>query len=89
MAALFVFYRGYRGLALEFDWIRSYYVCQALLGAVWFIFSIVDAGSFNGFMKSERLFQENYGFQGFLSVVESIGYLLNSIFSYFCIYKVR
>ena len=82
--ALFIFYQGYRGLALSSaSLLQQYKMFQGVALVFTFLFVIVPMGSINGF---GRFGTDNYkhspsgkGYWGFAIVVESLIYLVNFV----------
>lgn len=64
-----------------------YKISQAILCIFWFIFSIIEAGPFDGWAKINDLSDCNLGFNIFLAVLQSIAYLVASVLGVFCIFK--
>lgn len=87
--AFYAFYKGYLGVCKETSNIRWYQIIQGILCIAWFVFSIVFAGAINGFVRTGQLFSAGYGFQGILSLFESILYLADCFLGIFCIWRVR
>mmetsp|Transcript_4714 Transcript_4714/g.5154 ORF Transcript_4714/g.5154 Transcript_4714/m.5154 type:complete len:215 (+) Transcript_4714:55-699(+) len=75
--AFFSFYRGYRGLCFPGATLFWYYVTQGILMCLYFCFSIISAGPFNGWLMVSFLFSGGYIFQGIVGILESMLYLGN------------
>ena len=88
-AALYVFYKGYRGLVIDESQLRLYKFFQAILALAWFIWSIIGAGAFNGWVRVSGLFGSGAVFPGILALFESIVYLLNSLLAFYCVYATH
>ena len=88
-AALYVFYKGYRGLVIAESQLRLYKIFQVILGLAWFIWSIIGAGAFNGWVRVSSLFGSGATFPGILALFESIIYLLNSLLAVYCVYATH
>lgn len=83
--ALFTFYRGYKGLASDSYLLRFYKIAQIVLILCYFIFSIISAGAFNGWVRAKNLMgKENY-FTGALSIIESALYDINGLLAIYCV----
>ncbi len=85
---LFTFYKGYRGLVYDRKQLRYYYVGQFACCVVFFIFSIISGGNYNGWTRLGVLFENGHIFQGLLAIVESLIYLFNSLLCAYCMFKV-
>lgn len=83
------FYYGYRGMVEDnINMKKVFFIISPMVAILWFSFSIISVGTFNGFIKTHNLYQEGYGFLGFSSMVESILYLINSLLSMLNIFLV-
>lgn len=72
---LYGFYKGYRGLTHSERELRFYWGISLIEIIVFFIFSIISGGCYNGWVRVSYLFSNGYIFQGILGIVESLIYL--------------
>ncbi len=92
-AAGFTFYRGYLAVCKrppESNYILWYRICQGVLCVLWFLFSILMAGCFDGWARVSHLSKFNDGglkFCIFLAVLESLGYTAATILGVICIVR--
>ncbi len=89
-AAMLSFYHGYYAICQGPNHKRKlliYQITQGLLCAAWFVFSILNAGPFDGWAKISILSDCGLGFSIFLAVLQSIIYLVTCFLGLFCIYK--
>lgn len=87
-----VFYWGYRGIChrpREDRTLCFYKIFQIILIILWVTFAFLDKGCFNGFVKISQLLDHGRGFCVFLSVLESLGYLLSAALGVFCLIRSR
>lgn len=87
---MFSFANGYYAIALgpkHERKIKIYRITQILLCILWFVFSIIGAGCFNGWVKIKTLSKCGLGFSIFLVVVESLLYLTACGLGIFCVVK--
>ena len=88
-AAMFTFYRGYRGLCDNKDLLFIYKILQGCLIIVWILFSILDTQATTGFVRVGKLLDSGFGFQGVLGIIESVLYLSNAFFSALIAWKIH
>ncbi len=90
----FTFYKGYTGVCkrpTDQSTITWYRACQGVLCVAWFIFSIIRAGCFDGWMRISFLNKFDDGaakFCIFLTVLESLGYLASMILGVICVIRI-
>lgn len=87
--ALFSFYRGYRAICFDRSYILLYYITQGILAILYFVFSIISAGAFNGWIQTGHLFGNRFIFQGILSIIESLLYMGNILLMGLTIYQAK
>ena len=93
-AAGFTFYKGYSGACKrpkDSSTIMWYCICQIILSIIWLVFSIIMAGSFDGWLRIRFLKGSNEGsgnFCIFLCVVESLGYTASAIIGVISICRI-
>jgi len=66
-----------------------YFVLQTILCILYFVFSIIENGGFNGWIRVGILFGDGHAFQGVVGIFESILYLVSVIFGVIMIFKVK
>ena len=88
-AALYVFYKGYRGIVMDESQLRFYKILQGILGLGWFMFSILALGAFDGWVRVSQLFSSGGAVPGILAFIESVVYLLNSLLALYCVYATH
>ena len=59
------------------------------MAILWFVFSILNKGCFNGFARFSELIDQNLKFSLFLGVLESLLYLASAGLGVFCIFKTK
>ena len=87
--AMFVFWNGYYGLCKRprvTNHLWRYRIMQGVLCILWFIFSILSAGTFNGWAEISNLKADRLYFNIFLSVIESLLYMASCALGAFCVY---
>ena len=82
---MFVFYRGYKGMAADSYLLKFYKIAQAILVILYLVFSIIAAGAFNGWLRVKDLFGKDEYFPAVLSIIESALYEFNAILGIICI----
>jgi hypothetical protein len=65
-----------------------YRIFQAILSILWFIFSILGAGPFDGWAKFGALSECGLGFSIFLGVIQNLIYMIASGLGIYCIYAL-
>ena len=85
---------GYQAICLAPNHDRKfmfYMVSQGILCILWFIFSIISAGSINGWTKIKVLSRTNckMGFSIFLAVIESLVYLFTMGLGIYCLIRAK
>lgn len=84
--ALFVFYKGLRGISGEGTDLFLYKVLQGAIGSAWIIFSFLYFHSINGFIHAVKLLSGT-PFQGLLAFLEALGFLASGGLGFYCIWK--
>ena len=87
--SMFVFWNGYYGLCRQprvTNHLWRFRILQSALCVLWFVFSILSAGPFNGWAEISNLKAAGLYFSVFLSVVESLTYKLACAVGVFCVY---
>lgn len=72
--------------------ITWYKVCQGVLCVLWFVFSIVSWGSFDGWMRISILNDYNKSatkFCIFLTILEALAYTASCILGIICILQIN
>eukprot|EP00831_Metopus_contortus_P041830 TRINITY_DN3288_c0_g1_i4.p1 TRINITY_DN3288_c0_g1~~TRINITY_DN3288_c0_g1_i4.p1 ORF type:complete len:229 (+),score=23.56 TRINITY_DN3288_c0_g1_i4:3-689(+) len=90
----YVMYKGYFAACYRpanWDALKWYRIWQGILCALWFIFSILGSGCFDGWARIPKLSGggSTSGFCIFLVVLESLGYLYACGMGIFCAYQIR
>ena len=85
----YCFYRGYMGLIKDEYMLKFYKILQGLLIILFFVFSIIDAGCFNGWVRVSSLFKDGNPVPGVIAIIESVIYIVYCLLTAFCIYKVQ
>ncbi|CAD7950638.1 unnamed protein product [Amoebophrya sp. A120] len=91
-AALFVFYQGYRGLAISSSSLLTQYkIANSVAILLTLLCCFVPMGAINGFGRYDTELYEHSdgkGYWGFAIFVESMLYLTNLAITSYCMYKV-
>ena len=92
MLAFFIFTKGYYALckgpshALN---VKIYYICQAIMCVLFFIFTITRGGCFNGFARLPGLKECELNFSYTISIFEILMYYASIVIGAFCLWKTK